>query len=130
MLDNRHIEALNLLKSGLTQREVAEKIGVEYQTIRNWCSGDPALGTASVEFGELYKSYRKEVHDETRQDVEDTLKILANKFKVWASKCVSKKPSQEDRHKPLSHFGRDCPSEVGHHQYLQRRDQDIGGRTE
>lgn len=96
MLDNRHIEALNLLKAGLSQKEVAEKIGVQYQTLRHWCIGDPALGVDSVAFGEEYKSYRKEVSDEIKQNVEDTLQILSRKFKVWAGQVVGKRATQEE----------------------------------
>ena len=96
MLDNRHLEALSLLKSGLSQKEVADRIGVDHQTLKSWCNGDHTKGPDSVAFGEEYKAYRKEVSDEIKQDVEDTLKILAKKFKIWAGQVVGKKPTQEE----------------------------------
>lgn len=96
MLDNRHIEALNLLRSGFSVRETAAKIGISYDTLYDWCEGKPSVGPAAVEFGVEFKTFRKKIVDETRQDVEDTLSILAKKFKVWIGQVVTKKPSQED----------------------------------
>lgn len=54
--EEKRAEVIELLKSGFSKKEVAEKTGLSYGTIRRWCSLDAQNKKRGYAPGEINKS--------------------------------------------------------------------------
>jgi transposase-like protein len=86
MLDQKQLTALNLLLDGHTVKDVAVSVGINTTTLYRWINGDVTAGKFAVEFSETLKKLKKNMAEETNENLSQIRLRLSKRLREWVDK--------------------------------------------